>query len=409
MGVATAYYLAEMGHDIVVIEKESGAAEGATHANGGVVHASGVEPWAHPGMPSQLIRSLGREDSPVLLRLSAIPRMWRWGIRFLSNCREAPAHRHAQANARLALLSFESFEEIRSKLSIEYGFKKPGALKIFHDTASLEAAEATFTGLADTGLAFERLSKEEAMALEPGLRSTEASLVGALFFPDEEVGDPNLFTKSLATNCESMGATFHYGESVQSLQTSGETVTGVVTDKGLHRADAYVVAMGAHTGVLLRTLGLPVWIYPVKGVTVTVACPGWREAPTRPIIDGNRFFGLVPMGVRMRCSGFAEVGNFDPRPNRARCEALVRNVASVFPEFKDCYDPDKAIYWGGLRPATPTGTPYLGVTHISNLYVNAGHTQMGWTQGCGSGRVVADLVSGKDSPIRMEGLSVHDR
>jgi D-amino-acid dehydrogenase len=382
MGVATAYFLARDGHSVHVVEKSGAAAEGASKANGGVIHASGSEPFAQPGMPMELLRKLGREDAPYLLRPEAIPHMWAWGLRFLRNCRQDLAKQHAKANLRLANASFEALAQIRAEVGLEYGFRKTGALKVFHDLQQLRDSARSFDELRAYGLPFDELNREDCLEMEPALNGA-TGLVGGLFFPNEEIGDPNLFVKGLASYCTQMGVTFSYGVEVLGLTMSAGKVAEVKTTAGVMTADTYVVAVGAHSGVLLRPAGVKVWVYPLKGVTVTVPSQGWEAAPTRPIIDGTRFFGLVPLGDKLRCSGSAE-----------------------FPEFRRCYDPSTAEYWAGLRPATPTGTPYVGRTPVPNLFLNTGHTQMGWTQGCGSGRVVADIIAGRDPAVDMEGLAV---
>jgi len=235
-------------------------------------------------------------------------------------------------------------------------------------------------------------------------------LVGALYFPPDETGDCSKFTKGLRKHAESLGVRFRFGVEVAGLDRESDRIGAAVTKTGERiAADSFVVAMGSHTPALMRTVGERIPIYPVKGVTITVSAANWPEHLMMPIIDDTRLFGLVALGDRLRASGSAEITGFDTTPSRARCQAIVDNVTKVFPEFARCYDPETALFWAGLRPMTPTGTPCLGRTKIDNLFVNAGHGHLGWTMSCGSGRTVANIVAGQDPGIDMDRLALDQR
>jgi D-amino-acid dehydrogenase len=405
VGTATAYYLARHGQTVEVVERQPAAGMETSRANGGVIHVSEVQPWAQPGMPGKIIGWLGQENAPLLLRYGAIPRMWRWGLEFALNCTPAKARAHSLVNLRLAILSLRSLQEIRAEHAIAYDLRTTGALKIYTNEASFGAATALGEEWARGGLEFRKLDVKGCLALEPALAETAGSLVGGLFFPGEESGDPNAFTQGLAGHAATAGVTFHYGTEVTGLVRRRGRIAAVQTSKGEIAADAVVVAMGSFSAPLLRQVGVRVAIYPVKGITVTVDAAPWPGAPARAVIDDGRLFGLVPLGDRLRVSGSAEITGYDATPSRARCQAVVDNVISVFPRFARCYDPTTAFFWAGLRPVASSGVPYVGVTAIPNLYVNAGHGHCGWTMGCGSGRVVADLVVGREPDIDVTGLT----
>lgn len=405
VGTATAYYLAKHGVTVEVVERRSAAGMETSRANGGVIHVSEVQPWAQPGMPTKILRWLGQEDAPLLLRYRAIPHMWRWGIDFALNCTPTKARAHSLVNLRLALLSLRSLQEIRAEHEIEYDLRTSGALKIYTNQESFQAATALGEEWARGGLEYHKLSVSECVELEPALAETAESLVGGLFFPGEESGDPNRFTQGLAHQCSEMGVTFHYDTMVDTLLSREGRIMAVRSSKGELTADAVVVAMGSFSVGLLRQVGVRVSIYPVKGVTVTVDAAAWPSAPGRAVIDDGRLFGLVPLGDRLRVSGSAEITGYDDTPSRVRCQAVVDNVISVFPQFASCYDPESAFYWAGLRPVASSGVPYVGATAIPNLFVNAGHGHCGWTMGCGSGRVAADLITGRRPDIDVTGLT----
>ena len=197
VGTATAYYLAKLGCDVEVVERQPAAGMETSRANGGVIHVSEVQPWAQPGMPKKILGWLGKEDAPLLLRYSAIPHMWRWGLDFARNCTAAKARQHSLTNLRLAKLSLQSIQEIRAEHGFDYDVRTTGALKIYTNQASLDSAAALGDEWARDGLKYEKLSVKQCVDREPALAEASSSLVGGLFFPGEEIGDPNKFTQAL--------------------------------------------------------------------------------------------------------------------------------------------------------------------------------------------------------------------
>ena len=399
VGTATAWYLSKAGHDVVLVERQAGAALETSWGNGCVIHASEVEPWSQPGMPMKIIKWLGKEDAPLLLRYGAIPHMMRWGIEFARNCTSERFRENATANLHLALHSLKSLQEIGAETGISYDRATRGVLKIYRSREALDGAERSVEYLAQHGLLYERVDPHRSVELEPALRDTKPTLAGALYFARDEVGDCNKFTQGLAAACAARGVQVRFSETVQRIEASNGHVKGVVTDKGRIVADAVVVAMGSFTTPLLAGNGIRVPIYPVKGISITFKRAGWNGAPNVPVIDDSKLFGLVPVGDRMRISGSAEITGYDTTPAPARAEAIIANVSFTFPELKRHFDIRTSKVWAGLRPVSPSGTPLIGETRIRGLWVNAGHGHLGWTLSCGSGRVVTDLIEGRDPGI----------
>jgi D-amino-acid dehydrogenase len=399
VGTATAWYLSKAGHDVTLVERQPEAAMETSWGNGGVIHASEVEPWSQPGMPMKIIKWLGQENAPLLLRYGAIPHMWRWGIDFARNCTPEKFRSHSKANLALALHSLRSLQEIEAETGIKYDRATRGVMKIYRCRDSLDGAQRSTDDLAKHGLLYERIDPNRCVELEPALDDTKPTLAGALYFARDEVGDCNKFTQGLAAACAARGVECRFGEAVQKIETSGNHVQAVITDKGRIAADAVVVAMGSFTAPLLAKLGIRVPIYPVKGVSITFARADWNSAPAMPVIDDSKLFGLVPIGDRMRISGSAEIGGYDTTPATARAEAIIANASFTFPQMKRHLDMATARIWAGLRPVSPAGTPIIGETSVRGLWINAGHGHLGWTLSCGSGRVVADLIDRRDPGI----------
>lgn len=409
VGTATAYFLAKHGLDVEVIERQNGAALETSFGNGGVLHASEVEPWSQPGMPLKILKWLGNPDAPLLVRYRALPKLFSWGAKFVANCTPERFERNALANLRLALHSLEVIKSIRTEAGIDYDLRTSGALRIFTDAHSFNLATKSTEKFAGHGLQYDVLDGPATVRLEPALSDSAGKLAGSLYFPRDEIGDCHKFTQALAKRCAAMGVRFRYGTSVTGVRAHVGKVTAVVTDKGEVTGDSFVAALGCFTTPVLAPVGVRVPIYPVKGVSITVPGAAWRERVNICIGDDSGLYGLVPLGDRLRVAGSAEIDGYDTTPSRARCEAIIKKVIAMFPSFAGCYDPSTAKFWGGIRPVTPTGTPVLDRSPLTNLFVAAGHGHLGWTLGCGSGHVMADLVAGKTPAIDITGLRYASR
>jgi D-amino-acid dehydrogenase len=410
VGVATAYYLNRAGDSVTVIERQSAAAMETSWGNGGVIHASEIEPWSQPGMPRNILGWLGKEDAPLLLRYSAIPQMWRWGLSFALNCSEPRFRRHCETNLALALHSVRSLQEIRRETGIAYDAATNGVMKIYRSQQAFQKAERSLRRLEPLGLIFRRLTAAQTIAVEPALEAAAPELAGAFHFPRDEVGDCHKFTQGLAAECAKRGVDFRYRTIVRAIETGRGRAVAVATDSGRIESSRIVVALGSYTRPMLNALRLDAPVYPVKGVSITFPRGDWREAPRMPVIDDSHLFGLVPIGDRMRISGSAEIAGFDNQPAEARCEAVIANATKTFPSLMSAFQREQAVLWAGLRPVTPAGTPLIGRTRIDGLWVNSGHGHLGWTMACGSGRVLADLMHGQDPRIPLpesQGCVIH--
>lgn len=399
IGTATAWYLRKAGHDVTLVERQPQAGMETSWGNGGVIHASEVEPWSQPGMPLKIIKWLGQENAPLLLRYGAIPHILRWGFDFARNCTPERFRANSKANLDLALFSLRSLQEIGAETGIEYDRATRGVLKIYRSKTSLDSAHRSTDELAKHGLLYERVDPVRCVDLEPALQETAPTLVGALYFARDEVGDCNKFTQGLAAACAEAGVSCRFDETVLRLETQGDRVTAVITDKERIAANAVVVAMGSFTVPLAAKAGVRVPIYPVKGISITFPRAGWDTAPKMPVIDDSKLFGFVPIGDRMRISGSAEITGYDMEPSTQRAQAIIANASFTFPGIKDHLDLGKARIWAGLRPVSSAGTPVIGETKIKGLWINGGHGHLGWTLACGSGRLAADMMSGKRLPI----------
>jgi D-amino-acid dehydrogenase len=409
VGTATAWYLRQSGHEAILIDRQAEAAMETSWGNGGVIHASEVEPWSQPGMPVKILRWLGQENAPMLLRYSAIPHILRWGVDFARNCTAERFREHARANLRLALHSLRCLQEIGAETGIAYDRATRGVLKIYRSRAALDNAERSSEFLARLGLLFERISAERCVEIEPALKDTKSTLAGALYFARDEVGDSNKFAQGLAAACAARGVQCRFGETVQRVEATGGRVRAVLTDKDRLQTDRVVVALGSFTAPMLAQNGIRVPIYPVKGVSITFQRAGWDGAPNVPVIDDSKLFGIVPIGDRMRISGSAEIAGYDATPALSRAQAIIDSASFTFPEMQHHFDFSRSRVWAGLRPVSASGTPIIGETRIRGLWINAGHGHLGWTLSCGSGQLVVDLINGHNPDISLPTQGVVSR
>ena len=403
MGVTSAWYLAEHGFEVTVLERREGPALETSFANGGLLTPSQSDPWNAPGTLGQLLKYLGREDSPLLLRPRALPGMLNWGLKFLHASRAAPWRRAAEANLRLGLYSVRSLQELRRQLPLRYDALCNGTLKVFRDEESLEKSLALADSLAPLGLKHRRLSVAESITFEPLLQPLSEILSGAIHYPEDESGDARLFTQQMEQHASRAGVRFQYGIAARRFLSRGDRITALTTTHGEMTADMYLLAAASVSTHLVASLGLRLPIYPVKGYSATLT-GDWVRQLRLPLVDFGKKFVLTPLGLRLRVAGTAEFNGFDTRPNPQRNGNLVKQALALVPELAEQVRPENIQYWAGLRPMTCDGPPVLGDSPFQNLFFNTGHGPLGWTQAAGSSRLVADRMAGRELAIPLGGL-----
>ena len=406
IGVTTAWYLACAGHEVEVIERQPAAGLETSFANGGQISVSHAEPWANPSAPWRILRWLLREDAPLKFRLRADVAQWRWGLAFLRECLPARARANTAQLVSLGLYSRDSLQSLRRETGIENDQLECGILHFFTDRASFEHAAETADLMRRHGCDLSLKSAPECIAIEPALASIADTLVGGTFTPSDQSGDAHVFTQRLALLCAARGVRFRYSTHVDALERSADAIESVrvrTMRSGVEslRADAYVVALGSYSPLLLRPLGMRVLVYPAKGYSVTLAIADAARAPRVSLIDEALKLVVSRLGNRLRVAGTAELDGYDIRVNDARCQAILRRAEQLFP---GAFDSAGAQFWAGLRPATPGNLPLIGRSSLRNLFLNTGHGTLGWTLACGSGRAFVDLIVGRRPDVGFEFL-----
>ena len=403
IGVASAWYLAEAGHEVIVVDRQPGPALETSFANAGEISPGYASPWAAPGIPQKAIGWLMMRHAPLILRPAVDREMLGWLFSMLRNCTSARYAINKARMVRLAEYSRDRLIALRADTGITYDERMQGTLQLFRTQKQLDGTAKDIAVLRAGGVPFELLDREGCIAAEPGLAPSREKIVGGLRLPGDETGDCFKFTGALAAMAAERGVQFHYGESIRSLVIESGRVAGVETDHGRITADRYVLALGSHSAAMLRPLGLGLPVYPVKGYSITVPIVDAALSPESTLMDESYKIAITRLGHRIRVGGMAEISGYNNALPERRRATLVHSLTDLFPGAGDI---DAASYWSGLRPMTPDGTPVIGKTPYDNLFLNTGHGTLGWTMACGSGRVIADLVSGRPTDIEAADLSI---
>jgi D-amino-acid dehydrogenase len=391
-GVTAAYYLARQGHQVTVVDRQPGPALETSFANGGLVVPSQSDPWASPEAPLKLLKWLGREDAPLLLRLSAVPGMMRWGLAFLANCRHERWQRNTEAVFRLAIHSRDAYDSLSRETAISHGRNDRGTLRLYQDEAALRQGIADFEHYRELGLSHEVLTRQQCIALEPSLGGAVDRFLGAIHIAADRSGDCYEFAKGLAGHARNLGVDFRFGTIIQGIETDAGHARAVRTDKGRIEGDRFLLALGSHSAAMARSLGWRLPVNPVKGYSATIDVAGWNNAPSLPLVITYRKMAITSFGAHLRLAGTAEFAGYDLRLNERRGEMLLAALAEHYPDYPRGSPP---LHWAGLRPVVPDGRPVLGATPVRNLFVDTGHGQLGWTLSFGSAKAVAAVMDDK--------------
>lgn len=396
VGVATAWYLTADGHDVTLIERRSGPALETSFGNAGGVCPGFAGPWAAPGMSWKAFKWLFRSQAPLKLRPRADLAQWRWLWAFWRNCTPEAFAANKARMQRMAHYSKACLVALREETGIAYDNAAQGVLQVFATDEEMAGGVRSAAVLAELGIPHRLVERADLFEIEPALARSAAPLAGGLHLPGDETGDCHMFCQQLSALLAWRGCRMMFGTDVLELVCQGDRVIGAETDDGRVEADAFIVATGPFAPRLLRPLGIDVPIYPVKGYSMTCPIEEGGAAPRSSLMDEHTKVMVTRLGSRLRAAGVAEIAGFDPSiPDAARM-ALLRRVRALFPDGARY---SEASFWCGFRPMTPDGPARIGQAGPRNLFLNVGHGSNGWTQACGTGRVVADLVSGRTPEI----------
>lgn len=398
IGLSTAYALLKRGASVRIIEAREGVALETSFANAGMVHVSLADPWNGPGVGRQMLGSVFGRPSPMTLRLSALPGMSGWGLKFLKHSTPAQHWQATQANYRLAAFSSALIHERRDELNIKDGFDGLGLLKIFRSQSALDKAGAITDKLLKLGLRAEYLTGAQAANKEPYLAPISGKLVGAIYYPDDYKADAYAYCQALEQAIRQHGGEILTNTTVKSIVEQDGKIIGVKTAAGDLLADTTIIAAAARSTSLLRPLGVHLPVRPVKGYSLTFAN---IDGPKLPVVDDNLHCAVTPMAGALRIAGTAEITGFNPAMPRSRLKPLLNMLQNVYPELAQNLCLEDGQIWHGFRPVSADGIPLIG-TLKPGLALNTGHGHMGWTMSAGSGELLADILLKKITKSRLD-------
>lgn len=407
IGICSAYALQKAGAKVTIIERREGPGLETSFANGSLQHPSMVEPWNTPGVGWDLLRWLGREDAPLLLHLNQLPSLSFWGLRFLAQ--SAPARHRANnlKNLRLALLNRLEMDALRADTNVAFHWKKTGIIAVAREPAALKASRENAEFLEPHGVNFRPLTRDETIAMEPALAPIANEIAGAVYFTDDERGDPLAFSTGMTDVLQSRGVKFVFNTRVDSIRTDGARITAAQTSADDIEGDAYILAAGSFSPLIAGPLGIDVPVRPAKGYSATINCKGNPHAPKLPIGDSGVHAAVTPMDdERVRIAGTAEFAGYDMTVRKPRVDNLIDLLSKIYPKLAASLRREDFTSWAGLRPMSCDGVPTISRTRFANLYLNTGHGHIGWTTAAGSARLLVDLMEDRTPALDAADYSI---
>lgn len=406
LGLTTAFFLRRHGVEVTVVDRCKDVGLETSFANGGMLHASQASPWNAPGVFWYALRTLGSEESALLIRPKALFGMMGWTWRFFRNARPNKFYSGLERNTRLADYSISVLNEHCSALNLDFDRADRGTLKIYRTPKELDANLQLTERCSGWGVRYSVLSSEQVVTLEPALQPIEKDLSGGIHFPDDVSGDAYKFCTALKDRCAENGVEFRFETQVSELEVDGGQIKAVIANEERLEATNCVVAAGSYSTSLTATAGITIPVRPVKGYSITLPITGWKLRPTLPVIDDHFHAAVTPLGDRLRVAGTAEFAGFDDELTASRIENLYRLARNVYPQEIERAGRDGAAHWTGFRPMSPDGVGIMGPTPVQGLFLNTGHGHLGWTMAPGAGKLVADWIATGRSEIKLSGYSL---
>ena len=401
IGVSTAYYLAEAGHEVMVVERYGNVAQEASFGNVDLMGPnSTLRQWTVPGLPYRALSMLFRQESPVAFSARFEPAMWSWIRRWISECR---LQRFKENQQRLKMLADYSAQQMSQLIQThEMDFQQhKAAMVMFRTAKDLQLARLTMQLLGESGTNHELLDQEAARQMEPAL-STEVEFHSGLYLPDDQAGNSPLFVRQMKILCQNLGVEFHFNNHVQSIRNEQNKVELQIDGRSV-MVDALVIAAGSETAKLMHGLGTHLPLYPVKVYSASAAVQEYEMAPKVSLFDDTYQVSITRLGKRIRIAGCAEMGSSSVNLHQKAVNTLVKVADDWFPNAANYRH---ANFWSGTAGMLPEGIPLLGATKHPNIFINAGHGAGAWALAAGSGKLLADIISQLEPEIDMQGLTL---
>ena len=395
VGLSTAYYLIQEGHEVTIIDKGR-LDSGASHVNAGYLTPSHIVPMAAPGMISKGIKWMFNAKSPFYIKPRFDLDLIRWGLKFMKSCTNEHVQRSMKSILDINLLSKKLYLEMLKSESFDFHLETKGLLMAYK-TSQAEKEESEVSKWAkDLGIKVEQFSKEQVLKIQP---DTAMDIAGAFWYKSDAHTTPELFINNLKDYLIKKGVRFKLENTVKYFQKNNKQIQKVITDKGIFEADEFVLSTGAWSQQILKDLGIKLLIQPGKGYRINIYKP---TGITLPAILLESKVAVTPMDGFTRFGGTMEISGINNRTNIKRVQAIADSATKYYPALEI---PKTSIndVQSGLRPLSPDGLPFIGRhSKIKNMVLATGHSMMGWSLGPATGRLVTEVISGRKTSIDLK-------
>ncbi len=404
IGTTSAYFLAKQGHNVTVIDRQDNVAMETSHGNAGQLSYAFSSPWAAPGLPLDVIKWGLTGNSPLVINSNISLNTIKFMYRMYKNCNVNSYEINKSRMLRIANYSKQTLIDLENEISINYDQRKQGSLQLFWDQKEINKAKQDTLILDKFNIQYEFLDANGCVEAEPGLQYVKNKLSGGLRFANDFTGNCYLFTNEIYKKCLEMGVKFELNTHVESILLDNNKVSAIKTNLGEYSADSFSVSLGSHSQKILSEVGIDIPIYPVKGYSMTLPVLNDHDAPQSTIMDDKNKIGITRLGENIRVAGIAHLTGFNSNLREKSLHSLKEGLNNLFPRATK--EAEDLKFWTGFRPSTPDGTPVIGPTPYPNLFLNTGHGTLGWTMSAGSGKLLANLISGIESEISTEGIDM---
>jgi len=400
IGLFTAYYVAERGYSVTVLERGPVNHDGCSFGNGGMVVPSHFIPLAAPGMVRLGLKWMWNPESPFYVRPRLSWELLDWGWKF----NRAATARHVDLAAPLLrdlhLASRACYEELAERTGNEFGLVKRGLLMLCRTRQALDEEAHVAEFGRRLGVPADILAPAQVASVEPNL---SLDVAGAVYFPNDCHLVPAALMACLTKRLTQAGVQFVWDTAVTGWRAGSDRIQAILTTGGDYVADEYVICGGAWSSALVRSLGLRLPMQAGKGYSLTLPQP--RRLPSVCAILTEARVAVTPMGSALRFAGTMEIAGLDLGIHPRRVQGIIKSVPRYFPEFQP-EDFSRIQPWCGLRPCSPDGLPYIGrFGRFANLSVASGHAMMGISLGPVTGKLMAEILTGETPSLEIEQLS----
>lgn len=413
IGVTSAYFLRKEGYDVTVIDRQNDVALETSFANGGQVSVCYSEPWSNISNLKKILKWIGREDSPILLRPKFDINQLRWGANFLYQSFPKNNHKNIKEMLKVSLYSRNILKSLRKNLNLEYEQIAKGILTYYTNYNSFEAAKKDSELMLKYGCNRIIKNKEETFLIEPSLKNSTFDIVGSDYTDDDESGNSKIFTEQMKKECEKIGVQFLFNTEIIDVIKKDNSISHLITvnsknvsfnlndtskrhyiqnNSQIIKGDLFVCCLGSYTPLFTKKLNIYLPIYPAKGYSATFDITDPKLINEISLTDSDKKIVFTRLNNKLRVAGTAEFNGYNLELNISRCEALLKRTKELFPNGVDY---GSVTYWTGLRPSTPGNTPIISKTKLNNFYINSGHGTLGWTMACGSGKLISEIITNK--------------